>query len=268
MNSLFDTAQPPVLAPSPKKTKGRNIIAVASGKGGVGKTWFSTTLAHSLAKQGKNVLLFDADMGLANVDIQLGLMAKRDLGNVIAGRITLNQAITEYEEGGFDIIAGRSGSGSLANIPLSRLQILNDDLQLLAVAYDYVILDLGAGVEKSVRYFANSSKTCFVVCNDEPTSLTDAYAFIKVTTMDNSKTDIKIVINSVNTNREGERTYNTILKACKGFLKISPPLAGIIRRDTRVRDAIKNQTPILTLHPNSDAATDVKEIADSIMQSP
>jgi flagellar biosynthesis protein FlhG len=129
----------PTLAPRPSsRTNGQNMIAIASGKGGVGKTWLAITLTHALAQQKLRTLLFDGDLGLANLDIQLGLMPKHDLGSVIAGRLTLNQAVLTYEEGNFDIIAGRSGSGGLANVPVSRLQILGDDLNLLAAAFESV----------------------------------------------------------------------------------------------------------------------------------
>lgn len=256
----------PSLAPSAgPRQRGRNIIAVASGKGGVGKTWFSITLAHALALRGQKTMLFDGDLGLANVDIQLGLMPRHDLGSVITGKITLNQACMRYERGGFDVVAGRSGSGSLANIPLSRLQLLSEDLILAAAGYNRVILDLGAGVEKSVRQLARAAGTILVVTSDEPTSLTDAYAFIKVTVMERPGTDIRVVVNAANSTREGERTYNTLRKACEGFLKISPPLAGIVRRDMRVREAIRNQLPILIRSPNAEAASDVEAIADRLL---
>jgi flagellar biosynthesis protein FlhG len=252
----------PILAPRPSaRTKGRNMLAVASGKGGVGKTWFSVTLAHALAKRNLRTLLFDADLGLANLDIQLGLMPKEDLGGVLAGRLTLNQAVIAFEEGGFDIIAGRSGSGSLANIPPNRIQLLTDDLSLLAAAYDKVILDLGAGIEKTVRQFTNNVGTCVVLTTEEPTALTDAYAFIKLTHMERPGTDIRVVVNMVSSTRDGERTYNTLLKACEGFLKISPPLLGVIRRDPKVRETIRNQAPLLTRFPNCEAAADVEAIA-------
>jgi len=241
------------------------LIAVASGKGGVGKTFFSITLSQALARRKQRTLLFDGDLGLANIDIQLGLMPQYDLGSVIAGRLSLNQAAMTYETGGFDVIAGRSGSGSLANIPLSRLQILGEDLALLATRYDRVVLDLGAGVEKSVRQLAKAADTILVVTSDEPTALTDAYAFIKITAMERPNTDIRIVVNASNSTREGERTYQTLHKACNGFLKISPPLAGIIRRDARVRDCIRNQMPILTRSPSSEAAMDVEAIADRLL---
>jgi flagellar biosynthesis protein FlhG len=242
------------------------MVAIASGKGGVGKTWFAITLTHALAQQKLRTLLFDGDLGLANLDIQLGLMPKHDLGSVIAGRLTLNQAVLTYEEGNFDIIAGRSGSGGLANVPVSRLQILGDDLNLLAAAYDKVIIDLGAGVERTVRQLTQSVGICLVVATDEPTSLTDAYAFIKVTHMERPGADIRIVINMANSTREGERTYNTLLKACEGFLKISPPLIGVIRRDNKVRESIKSQSSILIRFPNTEAATDVEKIAERLKE--
>jgi flagellar biosynthesis protein FlhG len=242
------------------------MIAIASGKGGVGKTWFAITLTHALARMKVRTLLFDGDLGLANLDIQLGLMPKHDLGSVIAGKLTLNQAILTYEEGNFDIIAGRSGSGGLANVPASRLQVLGDDLNLLSAAYDKVVIDLGAGVERTVRQLTQSVGTCLVVATDEPTSLTDAYAFIKVTHMERPRADLRIVINMANSTREGERTYNTLLKACEGFLKISPPLMGVIRRDKKVREAIKSQSSILTRFPNTEAANDVENIAEKLKE--
>jgi len=263
----MSTGSVPSLAPRPAhRPRARNVIAVASGKGGVGKTWFSISLSHALARAGQRTLLFDGDLGLANVDIQLGLMPKHDLGSVVTGRLTLNQAAVTFPEGGFDVIAGRSGSGSLANIPLSRLQVLADDLSLLASGYDRVVLDLGAGVEKTVRALANQAGTILVVTTDEPTSLTDAYAFVKVTHMERPTTDIRIVVNMANSTREGERIYYTLLKACEGFLKISPPLAGVIRRDLKVREAIRNQTPLLTRSPNTEAAADVEAIVEHILQ--
>ncbi|WP_019644218.1 MinD/ParA family protein [Novispirillum itersonii] len=256
----------PSLAPgSSVRSRGRNVLAVASGKGGVGKTWFSITLAHALALRGRKTLLFDGDLGLANVDIQLGLMPKLDLGSVVTGKVTLTQACSHYDRGGFDVIAGRSGSGSLANIPLSRLQLMAEDLSMMATAYHKVIIDLGAGVEKSVRQLARAAGTILVVTSDEPTSLTDAYAFIKVTALERPGADIRVVVNAANSTREGERTYATLRKACEGFLKFSPPLVGIVRRDMRVREAIRNQTPILIRSPNAEAAMDVEAIADKLL---
>ncbi|MEQ8357339.1 MAG: MinD/ParA family protein [Kiloniellaceae bacterium] len=237
-----------------------NMLAVASGKGGVGKTWLSVTLSQALARAGKRTLLFDGDLGLANVDIQLGLHPNNDLAGVLDGSYELKEAAVTHPGGGFDVIAGRSGTGSLANIPAGRLNQLMDDLAALAPSYDRVILDLGAGLERTVRQLAAMARTSLIVATDEPTSLTDAYAFIKLAHMQNSGSDLRIVVNMAASTGEGERTYGTLLKACQSFLKISPPLAGIIRRDSKVKDAIRHQTPILTRHPTCQAAADIETL--------
>ncbi len=255
------TPPPAPLQKFPPRAAASNIFAIASGKGGVGKTWLSITLAHAMTRAGRKSLLFDGDLGLANLDIQLGLMPKYDLGAVIAGRMTLGQSVTAYAEGGFDVVAGRSGSGSLANLASSRVQMLCDDLVALAGSYDTVILDLGAGVDRTVRQLSHSAATCLVLATDEPTSLTDAYAFIKTIHAERPGRDIRIIINVANSTKEGEKTYRTLLKACEGFLKMSPPLLGIVRRDAKVREAIRSQKSLLTRYPNSEAALDVEAIA-------
>lgn len=246
---------------SPGFRRGKNIIAVASGKGGVGKTWFSITLAHALAKTGKSVLLFDGDLGLANVDVQLGLMPKRDLNDVIRGRLALEHVVQRYDEGGFDIIAGRSGQASLSALPSQRLLMLRDQLLELANKYDVAIIDLGAGVDRTVRMFAAMATKTLLVTTDEPTSLTDAYAFIKLGNAAGTSKHVNIVVNMAASQIEGEKTYKTLLKACENFLRLSPPMAGMVRQDAKVKDTIRHQTPILIRSPNTDAAEDVLKIA-------
>lgn len=246
--------------------RGKNIIAVASGKGGVGKTWFSITLAHALAKSGKSVLLFDGDLGLANVDVQLGLMPKRDLNDVIRGRLSIDHVVQRYEDGPFDIIAGRSGQASLSALPSQRLLMLRDGLLDIANKYDVVIIDLGAGVDRTVRMFSAMATKTLLVTTDEPTSLTDAYAFIKLGTAAGMSKNVDIVVNMASSVIEGEKTYKTLLKACENFLRLSPTMAGMIRQDPKVKDTIRHQTPILTRSPNSDAAEDVEKVARYVVR--
>jgi flagellar biosynthesis protein FlhG len=174
------------------------------------------------------------------------------------------QVVERYEEGGFDVIAGRSGSGNLASLPMNRLIALRDELHAVAQRYDHVVLDLGAGVERAVRILVGGARTCLVIATDEPTSITDAYAFIKVTALDHLADDIRIIVNMASNTRDGERTYGTLRKACREFLKIEPPLAGIIRRDDHVKDSIRRQTSLLTRHPNTDAAHDIETIATAL----
>ncbi|MDD3183207.1 MAG: MinD/ParA family protein [Alphaproteobacteria bacterium] len=244
-----------------------NMYAIASGKGGVGKTWFSITLCHTLAKAGKRVLLFDGDLGLANVDIQLGLTPERDIAHVTEGQISLAEAVTRYEEGNFDILAGRSGSGNLATLPQQKLTDLRSALIELAKNYDYVFVDLGAGIDRAVRQMAGPAAATYVVLTDEPTSLTDAYAYIKLSRAANPSATLRVVVNMASTALEGEKTFATINKASEIFLQYQPELAGIVRRDTKVRDAIRAQTPLLVRSPLCEAASDVEIIAKKLLTS-
>lgn len=247
---------------------GANVISISSGKGGVGKTWFAVTLCRAMAMARRNVLLFDGDLGLANVDVQLGLMPRYDLSSVLAGRRTLEGIITPYQDGGFDIIAGQSGVGALATLAPQRLVQLREDVFALARRYDRVIMDIGAGIDRTVQALMTGAGISLVVTTDEPTALTDAYALIKVMARAGGADTIRVVINMANDMRQGEHTYQTLLRACENFLKISPPLAGIVRRDPRVADAIRHQCSIYTRHPNCDAATDVAAIAARIGDGP
>ena len=244
-----------------------NAIAVASGKGGVGKTWLSITLAHALAKLGRRTVLIDGDLGLANVDIQLGLSPEVDLADVLDNNVPLAEATQRHEPSGLDIVAGRSGIASLASLSSARLATFGRGIADLSARYDRVLIDLGAGVERPVRYLAAAAQRTIVVTNDEPTSLTDAYALIKLLMQDGAKTKILVVVNAAASKAEGERTYKTLAKACDTFLKMTPPLLGVVRRDTKVREAIRAQVPLLMRHPGSEAARDVEAIAQQLAQA-
>lgn len=241
------------------------LITVASGKGGVGKTWLSTTLSHALSRQGSNVLLFDGDLGLANVDIQLGLMPEVDLGQVLSGQLELGQAITRFTDSsnstvGFDVISGQSGSGALASIKTKRLEHLGADIRALSTQYDITIMDLGAGVEASVMALSTISDQIIVVITADPTSLTDAYAFIKMNKLRNENANISIIVNMAEDRHTGKRAFETLKKACENFLKFTPDYLGTVRRDDCVVNAIRHQKPLLARHPQSKAAEDLEQI--------
>ncbi len=254
---------PPSLSPATGK---KNIYLVASGKGGVGKTWFTITLAHALARAHQKVLVFDGDLGLANIDIQLGMSPEKDLGLVIVGRMGLKEVVTPYEAGGFDVIAGRSGSGDLADLSPQRLAMVKHAMVSLAQEYDIMLIDLGAGVGGIISDLSQIASHCFVVVTEEPTSITDAYAFVKLTHNAFRDMPIKIVINEAKNKQGGAQTFESFQKVCDRFLNYKPDLAGVIRADFHVPDSIRHQTPLLVRFPTSDAAQDVEAIAKGILR--
>jgi len=262
------TADTHATRPIPSPALGANVITIASGKGGVGKTWFSTTLTHALARHGANCLLFDGDLGLANVDIQLGLNPRVDIGHVISGGLDIKSSVSRYqgpdEAAGFDVIAGKSGSGALASLGRLQLKALKNELLLISRGYDRVVLDLGAGIDQAVTTMAVETGTIVTVITGEPTSLTDAYALIKTLVTRQPGLDIRIVVNQAETLHDGKRAYTTLLKACETFLKVSPGLLGVIRRDKHVAESIRRQSPILARHPQANAARDVEAIARAL----
>jgi len=144
--------------------------------------------------------------------------------------------------------------------------MLRDQLLDVAGNYDVVILDLGAGVDRTVRMLSASAVRTLLVTTDEPTSLTDAYAFIKLGSAAGMSKNVGVVVNQATSVNEGEKTYKTLLKACENFLRLKPPMIGMIRYDKKVKDTIRHQTPILTRSPNSDGAEDVQKIAKIIIR--
>ncbi len=242
-----------------------HIIAVASGKGGVGKTWFAITLAHGLARSGQRVLLVDWDLGLANLDVQLGLMPQCDLAQVLQQGLPLAGAITHFAAC-LDILAGSSGTGAISGLDAASLEILLDGVRSCADRYDYVICDLAAGLDHAVRRMAAYVDELMVVVTDEPTSLTDAYAVLKLHGRDGDAGRGRIVVNRAKSTSSGARTYATLSRACQAFLGHTPALAGIIRSDDHVPDCIRRQTPLFTRHPNSQAAQDVEAVVQALIR--
>ena len=248
------------------------VIAVASGKGGVGKTWLSCTLAASFGRMGPRTLLVDGDLGLANVDVQLGIAPETDLAAVIAGWVELEDAVTPINGGaggsdcGFDVLPGRSGSGALAGLPAEEASRLAASLTALALQYDIVLVDLGAGIEDNVMRLARACDRCLIVANDEPTSMTDAYAFIKVLRGYAPSVQPWISVNMADTRVAGRRTYEALARASQTFLGFRPPMAGIILRDPKVREAIRQQKTIVSIDPQALAAIDANQIAEALIR--
>lgn len=254
-----------------------NLIAVASGKGGVGKTWFSVTLSQALSGYGSRVLLVDGDFGLANVDVQLAMSPTHDLGSVVAGKIALSDAITPFSGGavpheednaairrqgfGFDVLAGRSGSGALDTMSRKQIESLCTELIRITVLYDHVIVDLAAGMNSHMMPLLAQIGKALIVVTDDPTSITDAYAFIKFLALRFPELGINIVVNMADSKAQAEKTFGAVNRACEHFLNFTPKMAGYILKDKHVTQAIRAQAPLLGRFPQCEAAKYVQQIA-------
>jgi flagellar biosynthesis protein FlhG len=245
------------------------IFAVASGKGGVGKTWLSTTLACIYARLNRRTLLVDGDLGLANVDVQLGVRPQADLAAVMRGWIDLEAAVTPVMGGagnsnGFDLLPGHSGSGALGSLSIEDVGRIASGITSLALHYDRLILDLAAGIDPTVMRLARAADRIIVMTTEEPTALTDAYAFIKVARMHAPDAAPWVIVNQADKRLTGRRVYEQLAKACEVYLGFRPALAGVITRDPRVPDSIRAQTPLPIRHPTSQAFEDCLAIVEAL----
>jgi flagellar biosynthesis protein FlhG len=203
--------------------------------------------------------------------VQLGIAPETDLAAVIAGWVELEDAVCKVNGGagseiGFDVLPGRSGSGALAGLPADEASRLAASLTALSLQYDTVLVDLGAGIEDNVMRLARACDRCVIVANDEPTSMTDAYAFIKVLRGYAPSVQPWIAINMADTRVAGRRTYEALARASQTFLGFRPPLAGIVLRDLKVREAIRQQKTIVSIDPQAQAALDAQQIAEALIR--
>jgi flagellar biosynthesis protein FlhG len=247
------------------------LIAIASGKGGVGKTWMATSLACAFGRARRATLLVDCDLGLANVDVQLGVRPQADLSSVVRGWLDLSAAVTPImggpTAGGFDILPGHSGSGALANLKLEDVHRIANGLQTLSPHYDRILLDLSAGIDAPVMRFVRASDAVLIVTTEDPTALTDAYALMKIMRLQNTGHTPHVLINMADTRLSGRRVFDQLAKACETYLGVAPHCAGIICRDTRVVDSIRHQTPLALRHPQSQTFEDVLKVAETLNAS-
>ncbi|QCU90436.1 MinD/ParA family protein [Thiomicrorhabdus sediminis] len=243
------------------------VIAVASGKGGVGKTNVSVNLGVALSKQGNRVLLMDADMGLANVDIMLGLQTKYNLSHVLDGEKTLKEVIVEGPAG-LKVIPAASGVKRMAQLSAMENAGIINAFSELSGELDVLLIDTAAGIADSVVSFCRAAQEVVVVVTDEPASITDAYALIKVLSKDYQLNKFRLLANMSRSTAHGRQLYEKLAKVCEQFLDVSIDYLGTVPFDHDLREAVQKQVPVTVYRPNSEAARSFNLMAKQVQGWP
>ncbi len=239
------------------------LIAVASGKGGVGKTHIAASLACCLGKVGQNVLLLDADFSLGNLDILLNLHPRFHIGHVLTGQKHLDE-IVEPGPCGIDIIAGSSGVERMANLDERQRHRLYQELQQLREHYDSILLDSGAGIAKSVVDFCLRADQVMIVVTPEATSITDAYSFIKILIRNDYEGQMNIVVNMADNLRQGKMVYHRLASVTSQFLSQRIFCATVLLRDECLRLSVAQRQPVVLAHPNAPTSQALAALAQRL----
>ncbi len=242
------------------------LIAVTSGKGGVGKSNIALNLGVELVRLGFRTMLMDADLGVANVHLLAGLQTVPTLRDVIAGRCAMKDIVTRVPDGP-DIVPGSSGILELADLPAMRRQALVEELQEAESRYDVILIDTAAGVAGTVLDFVVSSDFALVVTTAETTAITDAYALMKLSVGRNPYCSIGVVANRVRSAREGELTLKRIADCTQRFLGKSVLQLGCVWEDTHVRTAVNERVPFQLGYPKSRASASVRKLARQLREN-
>lgn len=236
------------------------VLAVTSGKGGVGKTSIAANLAVCLAASRKKTILFDADLGLGNLDVIMGLNSKYNISHVIRGRKSIEEIIHIGPEG-LEIICGTSGLEDLANINEFQRQRLLRELSKLQENGDVIVIDTAAGISRSVIGFCLAADHVLVVTTPEATAMTDAYAMIKVLIGNRFGGRISLIVNLAETITEGKKTYHQITNVVKRFLNAHVYDAGVILRDERLSSAVRLRKPVVLAYPKAQISSSLAALA-------
>lgn len=228
------------------------VIAVTGGKGGVGKSCVAVNLATALARDGKRVLVLDGDLGLANVDVLLGVTPRFTLEHVLDGRCTLEEAILETRQG-FRIIPAASGVARLAELSTKEHLGLVQAFSNLTTSLDVLIVDTAAGIADGVRQFCQAAQQVLVVLRDEPASLTDAYALVKVLRRDHGMMRFRILANMTQNPGDGDALFRKLERVTSRFLDVVLEYAGEIPDDPLVRQAVREQRTVIEAYPSGPA---------------
>ena len=248
---------------SPFENTFSRVIAVSSGKGGVGKTNFSINFALSLCELGKQVVLFDADLGMANADVLLGMSPKYNLQHFIQGSKPLHEIISVGPLG-LKVIASGNGISRLADMSAQDRERVLSHFSLIEDSADYIIVDTGAGISKNVLSFAMAADECVVVTTPEPTARLDAYGFIKILSQQEFTGTIRLIVNMADSVEDAQEVGRLMQTLAQRFLNIHIEYFGCIRRDKHVNKAVQKQTPFVLAYPQAPASLAVKDFASRI----
>ena len=250
-----------------KKMNPVRVIAVTSGKGGVGKTNLSVNLGLALSELGRRVALLDADMGLANVDVLLGMYPKFNLSHVLKGEKTLDEIIVQGPSG-LKVIPASSGLQHMSDLSTVEQAAIIRAFSDFDQDLDVLIVDTAAGISPSVVNFARACQEVIVVVCDEPRSLTDAYAFIKLLNRDYGLRRFHILTNMVQSAQQGQALFQKLTKVTDRYLDVALNFAGAIPYDDYLRKAVQQQNPVIAAYPRSKASLALKNVARQINSWP
>lgn len=243
------------------------VIAITSGKGGVGKTNIVLNLCMALSKRKRRVFLLDADMGLANVDVLLGLTPRYTLEHVLKGQKGINEIILTGPYG-IRLLPSSSGMSELSEMSFEQQMFLFQQLSQIEEQIDYLFIDTGAGVSSNVLRFDASANEILVIATPEPTSITDAYALMKLLSIKYHIRDFGLVANSVQSEAEGLGVYNRLNAACRQFLQVGLNFLGSVPFDQNVRKAVRQQRAVIDLYPSSPSGKSIARLAAFLDENP
>lgn len=245
------------------------VISVSSGKGGVGKSNFVINLAYNFSLLGKKVVIIDADLGLANVEVLFGVIPQKNLGHILYEELSISKALTDGPNG-IKFLSGGSGISELSRVTTREQKRVIDCFNYLDSIFDIILIDTGAGISDLVVNFNKAATDSIVIATPEPTSITDAYALIKILKDEYAKDErelkVNLVINKTDDDEEGDYVFKKLNAVCNKFLNIELSLLGYLPSDLSLITSVKKQSPVSVLYPDSEYSKAIKKIAYKVLE--
>ena len=247
------------------KSSSLRVLAVSSGKGGVGKTNIVANLAYTLSKRNKKVLVVDADLGLNNIDILLGLNPKFHIGHVLSGEKNVQEILTKGPAG-IHLLPAGGGLQELTQLDTEKKMVLMEELDQVSSGYDFLIFDTGAGISTNVTYFCSAAHEILLIATTEPTSLTDVYALIKTLHIKHTQKYFRVIINSVESEREAQLIFKNLSAVTDRFLpNVSVEYIGYVLSDPMVTKAVRQQKAFSELYPHAKVTQCINQLVKKMV---